>query len=178
MSDEDKVTNDNQVDLENDIQTPESNELENKVEQLQNEMEEHKNKYIRLMADFQNYQRRVNEEKATFGAIANMSLIQDILEVFDDISLALQDDNLDLDQAKSSMKIAQDKLVSSIERTGVERIEVNQGDEFNKDTMEAISTIPVQEDDKKGKVVAVISSAFKYKGKDGIIKAAKVIVGK
>lgn len=141
-------------------------------------VEEEKRKRIELMSDFQNYKKRVEQEKALFGAMANMGIIQDVLEVFDDINLALNDQDLNLEHAKDSMKSAQDKLVATAEKAGIERVSVNAGDEFDKDKMEAISAIPVQDGSQKGKVVAVISSAFKYKGKDGILKAAKVIVGK
>jgi molecular chaperone GrpE len=169
-NEEENIIND---ELDNDSQANDQLNEENV-----DELEEQRKRYLQLMADFQNYQKRIEAEKAVFGAMANMGLIQDMLEVFDDINLALNDDNLDFDNAKSSMKSAQDKIVSSIERAGVERIEVNVGDEFNKDTMEAISTFSVEEEEKKGKVIAVINSAFKYKDRDGIIKAAKVIVGK
>jgi molecular chaperone GrpE len=174
MSDEDtKDTTNTQMDNEENTSFTDS-----ELEVLKAEIETLKTKNLQLMADFQNFQRRMDGEKAMFGALANMSLIQDVLEVFDDLNMAVNDENLDLDNSKTSIKSAQDKLVSSIERAGVERINVNVGDEFNKDIMEAISTIPVQEEDKKGKVVAVISSAFKYRDRDGIIKAAKVVVGK
>jgi len=140
-------------------------------------IEEEKRKRLQLMSDFQNYQKRVEQEKAMFGAMANMSLIQEILEVFDDINLALSDAELTLEHATSSMKSAQDKLVTAIEMAGVERIPVSVGDDFDKEKMEAISTVP-GDDSQKGKVIAVISSAFKYKNKDGILKPTKVVVGK
>ncbi|MFS8131373.1 MAG: nucleotide exchange factor GrpE [Candidatus Dojkabacteria bacterium] len=140
-------------------------------------VDEEKRKRLQLMSDFQNYQKRVEQEKAVFGAMANMSLIQEILEVFDDINLALSDNELTLEHAKSSMKSAQDKLVTAIDIAGVERIPVNIGDEFDKERMEAISTVPGTPE-QQGKVIAVISSAFKYKNKDGVLKPAKVVVGK
>ncbi len=145
---------------------------------LQALLEEEKGKRLALMADFQNYQRRVSEEKSNWGAISNMALIQDLLEVSDDISLALNDETLDLDHSKTSLKSAKDKLVDSVLRAGVERIEINVGDEFNKEFMEAISTIPVKNDKEKNRVIAVISSAYKYVGKDFVLRAAKVVVGK
>jgi molecular chaperone GrpE len=139
-------------------------------------LEEEKQKRLQLMSDFQNYQKRVEGEKALFGAMANMGLVREMLEIFDDLNLALADSDLNLEHAKASMKSAQDKIVSTIESAGVERIEVKVGDEFNKDHMEAITTVPSE--DKKGKVIAVISSAFKYKDKEGVLKPAKVVVGK
>ena len=166
-----------------------NNEVTNNSETTQNtnaddiiklteEIEKQRNNYLMLMAEFQNFKKRIEGEKAMFGAIANLGIIQDILEIFDDISLALTDENLDLERSKSSLKIAQDKLLGAIGHVGVERIDIKVGDEFDKEKMEAITTIPVEDQNEKNKVVSIVSSAFKYKDKDGVIKHAKVIVGK
>ncbi|BCX14133.1 MAG: hypothetical protein KatS3mg085_665 [Candidatus Dojkabacteria bacterium] len=128
------------------------------------------------MADFDNYKKRIEKEKATFGALTNLSLIQEILEVSDDIDLALNDEDLNLEGAKEALKTAKEKLNQSINLAGVEKIEIKKGDEFDKEIMEAISVIP--DENFKNKVIAVISSAYKYKGKDGVIRPARVIVGK
>ncbi|MEP7103159.1 MAG: nucleotide exchange factor GrpE [Candidatus Dojkabacteria bacterium] len=145
---------------------------------LEAQIEEERQKRLQLMSDFQNYQRRIESEKALFGAMANMGLLKEMLEVFDDLNLALSDNDLNLEHAKSSMKSAQDKLVSAIQAAGVERINVSVGDEFNKDFMEAVSTVPTDDESQKGKIIAVISSAFKYKDKEGVLKPARVVVGK
>ncbi|MEO6729048.1 MAG: nucleotide exchange factor GrpE [Candidatus Dojkabacteria bacterium] len=141
------------------------------------QIEEERRKRIQLMSDFQNYQKRVEQDKAVFGAMANMGLVKEMLEIFDDLNLAMTDADLNLDHAKSSIKSAQDKIVTAISSAGVERLEVKVGDDFNKEIMEAISTVSGT-DEQKGKVIAVISSAFKYKNKDGVLKPAKVIIGK
>lgn len=143
---------------------------------LQSLLNDEKERRLRVMADFENYKRRIEQEKSMFGAMANMSIIQSILEIHDDVQLALDDVELDVDRAKSSLVNVQDKIKSAVGLAGVETLEVKVGDEFNSETMEAIQAI---EDDKnKGKVIAVISSAYKYSNKDGILKPAKVIVGK
>jgi molecular chaperone GrpE len=145
---------------------------------LKLELNEEKERRLRLMADFENYKRRLEQEKSLFGALANIGLIQELLEVSDDITLALNDENLNIERAKEALKLTQDKLLGSAKNAGVEKVEVNIGDEFNKETMEAVTTVPATSEDKKGKVIAVISSAYKYANKEGIIKAAKVVVGK
>lgn len=140
-------------------------------------LENEKNARLQLMADFQNFRKRVEEERALFGAMANMSLIQDLFEVFDDLNLALNDGELDLKNAVESMRSAQQKIQTASEKAGVVRIETKVGDEFDKEFMEAISMIDAGAE-MKGKVIAVISSAMKFKDRDGVIKAAKVVVGK
>ena len=150
---------------------------EKDTERLQSQLQEEQMKRIQVMADFQNYQRRIEQEKATWGAVSNMGLIREMLEVYDDIHLALNDENLTLEHAKVSMKSAQDKLVLAVTAAGVEVIDVRVGDIFDKEKMEAVSTI-VAGDEQKGKVIAVISSAYKYKDREFILKPAKVVVGK
>lgn len=152
-------------------------EISKPSDDVVSQVEEEKRKRLQLMSDFQNYQKRVEQEKAIFGAMANMGLVQEMLEIFDDLNLAIADQELNLEHAKSSIKSAQDKLVTAIQTAGVERVDVKIGDNFNKEYMEAISTVPGTED-QKGKVIAVISSAFKYKNKEGVLKPAKVVVGK
>jgi molecular chaperone GrpE len=146
------------------------------LSELMKLLEEEKNRRIQLMADFENFKKRMEQERATFGAIANMGLIQQILEIHDDLQLAISDANLDKDSAIESIKTAQDKIKRAATLAGVEAVEIKIGDDFDSSKMEAITTVPDEKN--KNKVVAVISSAYKYVGKDGIIKAAKVVVGK
>lgn len=144
---------------------------------LQSQLEEERMKRIQVMADFQNYQKRIDQERSTWGAISNMALIRESLEIYDDLHLALNDENLSLEHAKISIKSAQDKLLVSVAAAGIEVIDIKVGDNFDKEKMEAVSTIEAGED-QKNKVVAVVSSAFKYKDKEFILKPAKVVVGK
>jgi molecular chaperone GrpE len=153
-----------------------ANQQADNLSELELQLTEEKGKRLQLMADFQNFQRRVEAERATWGAMSNMSIIQDLLEVSDDIQLALQDTDLNLESSKISLKSAQDKLVSAAQSAGIEKVEVNIGDEFDKEKMEAVSTVPSPEN--AGKVIAVITSAYKYTNKEGILKPAKVVVGK
>ncbi len=153
-------------------------DLQNDINKLQADLEKEKELRLHLMADFQNFKKRNEQDKATWGAISNMGLIQDILEVYDDMQLALQDDNLNIEHAKTSLKSAQDKLVQAAERAGIAKIDVKVGEVFDKEKMEAVSVVPVQDENQKGKVIAVITTAYKYQNRDGILKAAKVVVGK
>ncbi|MCA9386481.1 nucleotide exchange factor GrpE [Candidatus Dojkabacteria bacterium] len=151
-------------------------EENNELEQLQQELTEEKERRLRVMADFENFKKRIEGEKSMFGAMANMGLIQEILEINDDLQLAIDDSDLDLERAKSSITTAQEKLKATVRNAGIEAIEIKVGDDFDSSTMEAIQAV---EDEKNaGKVIAVITSAYKYADKDGILKPAKVIVGK
>lgn len=177
MSKKDKPKQNNQSRNKQSKKNPEKKQTNDSQSQsLDAQLADLKNKNLQLMADFQNYKKRMDQERATFGAIANMGLIQEILEVYDDLELAIVDEQLDLERAKSSIQNAQSKLINAAKIAGIEKVEVEVGSDFDKEKMEAISTVPNPE--MKDKVIAVISSAYKYVGKDGILKAAKVIVGK
>jgi molecular chaperone GrpE len=166
-SDEDFESNDTNTDA-----------LDTKVAELEQKLQEETNRRLSLMSDFQNYQKRIEGEKSLFGAMANMGIISSILEIHDDLELAMNDETLDLENAKHAMKTAQSKIVQTVASAGVEAIMVKVGDEFNKEHMEAVSMIQAPNEEMKGKVIAVISSAYKYKDREGVFKPAKVVVGK
>ncbi len=155
-----------------------SMELSSRIDALEKQLQDESNRRLSLMSDFQNYQKRIEGEKALFGAMANMGIISSVLEIHDDLELALNDETLDLENAKASIKNAQGKIVQTVATAGVESISVKVGDVFDKEVMEAVSMIQAPNEDMKGKVIAVISSAYKYKDREGVFKPAKVVVGK
>lgn len=147
------------------------------IEKLKKELEAEKEKRLVLMSDFQNYKKRIEAERASFGAIANISIIEMVMEVFDDIGLALSDSNLSIEQAKISLESAKNKIKNLVESSGFEVLNIKIGDVFDHSKMEAISTIEAGEEN-KNKVIAIVNSGMKLKDKDNIIKPAKVVVGK
>lgn len=143
---------------------------------LEQQLTDEKRRRLQVMADFDNYRKRMESERSTFGALANIGIIQEILEIFDDLQLAMNDDSLEIQGAKQAITTAQEKLKAAASHAGVVTLDINQGDEFDSSVMEAVTTIP--DADNAGKVVAVISSGFKYASKEGVIKPAKVVIGK
>lgn len=146
------------------------------IQQLKKEIESLKMTNLQLIADFQNYRNRIENEKEIFGTLATLDLSKEILEIYDDLNFAINDDNLDFENSLSSLKTAQEKIINSLKNTGIEMVEVKVGDLFDKEKMEAISTVANEE--LKGKVVTVLSSAFKFRSRDSLIRHAKVIIGK
>lgn len=181
MNDSDNQTTDPQGDQDNSQQVEDAsdaNPLQLEVDELKQALEQQKHQHLLTRADFENYRRNVDKEKAKFGAIANMQLVTQILEVIDDIQLALQDEGLTKDRAEEMLKIAQDKLGTAVLIAGLEKIEVKVGDVYQASKMEAITTAPVESEDKHNTVVAVISAGYQYSGQGDILKTAKVVVGK
>jgi molecular chaperone GrpE (heat shock protein) len=159
-------------------ETVDTDLLDSKVSELEQKLQEETNRRLSLMSDFQNYQKRIEGEKSLFGAMANMGIISSVLEIHDDLELAMNDETLDLENAKNAIKTAQSKIVQTVASAGVESILVKIGDDFNKEHMEAVSMIQAPNEEMKGKVIAVISSAYKYRDREGVFKPAKVVVGK
>lgn len=136
------------------------------------------NKVMQLMADFDNYRRRTESEKVKYVAMGNMSLLMQIADVRDDISLAQSDANLDLEAAKQMLSTVKDKITQTMAIGGLAVLEVNKGDKFDSQTMEAITTIAKTEDAEANTVADVVASGYKHVQTNEIVKTAKVVVFK
>ncbi|MDP3726690.1 MAG: nucleotide exchange factor GrpE [bacterium] len=129
------------------------------------EIEELDNKYKRALADYQNLEKRVREERANWIKTANKELLLRILPVLDTLILANQH------APNEGLKLSIQQFLSALKTEGVEKIEVI-GKQFDPITMECIATIEGEE----GKVLEEIR--FGYKLYDIILRVAQVKVGK
>lgn len=133
---------------------------------------------MQLMADFENMRKRAETDKAKYALLGNMMLVSQIAEIGDDIQLSLNDANLEINHAKEMLKAVQDKLTAALQSSGLSQVAVNKGDKFDSATMEAITTIPVQEGFEANTVADVVSAGYKHNQTDEIVKTAKVVVFK
>ena len=148
------------------------------TEELKEQIEALKSSKLQVMADFENFRKRMEEEKSKFGLMANMMIVSILLEMLDELERALTDDEIKSARATEVLKLFRDKLLSAVMAAGVEKVDIEIGAAFDSRTMEAITSIPVPDEAQEGKVIDIISSAFKYSNKDEILKTAKVVVGK
>lgn len=151
-------------------------ELEKELEQVRAELEEMKDKYLRLMAEFDNYKKRTAKEKLEMHRQAVEEVIGKLLSVFDDFDRAkeLADDENSPETFSEGVELVYKKLQDVLKSLGVERI-VPTGEEFNPDEHEAITRVPVEDEERKGKVIETVEKG--YRVKDKIIRHPKVIVG-
>lgn len=151
-------------------------ELEKKVEELENKTAKDKDDYIRLMAEFDNYRRRTSQEKLELVSMASTDTIKGLLPVLDDCERALKVlmESDDSDAAKEGTELIYNKLMSYLKTKGLAVIEA-MGQEFDTDLHEAVAQFPVQEDAQKGKVFDVVQTGYTLNGK--VIRFAKVVVG-
>lgn len=141
------------------------------------ELEEQKEKYIRLLAEFENFKRRTAKERIDLFKTAGQDLIKDLLPAVDDIdraSIAVNDAK-DINAVKEGLTLIGEKIKNILNQKGLKEIECL-GLDFNADMMEAITEIPAPAENLKGKVVEVLEKGYTLNEK--IIRYPKVIVGK
>ena len=144
------------------------------IVELKKEMDELRDKYVRLYADFDNYKKRTAKEKLETIQTASKEIIKELLPVIDDFERALKALEGD-SEAKNGMQLIYNKLVSNLTAKGLTPMETV-GKEFNVDEHEAITEIPVSNPKQAGKVIDQVEKGYYLNCK--LIRFAKVIVGK
>jgi molecular chaperone GrpE len=149
-------------------------ETETELEQLKAQLEEEKNKYLYLVAEFDNFRRRTSRERLELMQTAGKEVIISLLEVLDDA------DRAEVELAKKGkedegVKLVFHKLRALLQGRGLKVMETL-GADFDADKHEAITEIPAPADELKGKVVDEIQKGYLLN--DKIIRFAKVVVGK
>ena len=160
-------------------QEQEQNQAEavSEMDLLKKELEEQKEKFIRLYADFDNFKRRSAKERVELIQTAGREVIQSLLEVMDDCDRAekqMQKSD-DVAQIKEGIQLVFIKLRNTMHSKGLKEMKTI-GEEFNADFHEAITEIPVGDENMKGKVVDEVEKGYTLS--DKIIRFAKVVVGK
>jgi molecular chaperone GrpE len=169
--------------MQNEEQAPAENtenevrETISEVDQLKLDVEEQKQKFIRLYAEFDNFKRRNAKERVELIQTAGRDVIQSLLEVMDDCDRAekqLQTSE-DLQQIKQGIQLVFTKFRNTLQSKGVKEMK-SIGEEFNPDIHEAITEIPVNDPSMVGKVVDEVEKGYTLNEK--IIRYSKVVVGK
>lgn len=151
-------------------------ELVKKINELEETVAKHKDDYIRLMAEFDNFRRRTSQEKLELVSMASTETIKGLLPVLDDCERALKVllESDDSDAAKEGTELIYSKLMGYLKSKGLAVIEAL-NKPFDTDLHEAVAQFPVQEEEQKGKVFDVVQTGYTLNGK--VIRFAKVVVG-
>jgi molecular chaperone GrpE len=147
------------------------------IDQLKADLADQKDKYLRLMAEFENFRRRTAKERLDLIQTAGKDVIVSMLEVMDDCDRAEKQLNSteDISLQKEGIQLVFNKVRSTLQSKGVTPMESLHKD-FNVELHEAITEIPVTDNKQKGKVVDEITKGYFLN--DKIIRFAKVVVGK
>ncbi len=159
------------------IQEPEVEKATNEFENLETEIAELKDKYLRLFAEFDNYKRRVARERMELIQTAGKEVITSMLDVLDDFERAEKQIQVtdDVEQVKEGVMLVFNKLRSTLSSKGLKPME-SIGEEFDVEKHEAISEIPSPTPEMKGKVIDEVQKGYSLNNK--LIRFARVIVGK
>lgn len=149
---------------------------ESETEKLQRELAEAGDKYLRLMAEFDNYRRRTARERLDLIETAGEEVLKGFLPVMDDCERALETlRNSDASAAAiEGTEIILNKLTNYLKSKGVEKIDAK-GKPFNTDEHEAIAQFPAPTPEQKNTVIDVTQNGYLLHGK--VIRYAKVVVG-
>jgi molecular chaperone GrpE len=141
------------------------------------ELAELKDKYIRLMAEFENFRRRTAKERIDLAKTATQDLMGELLPVIDDMERARQsmEATKDVDAMLQGLELVFHKLKHVTQQKGLKPIDIKAGDSFDSDMHEAVTQIPAPSEELKGKIVDVIEKGYTLN--DKVIRFAKVIIG-
>jgi molecular chaperone GrpE len=154
----------------------EGKELE-KIEQLEQELADLKDKFIRQAAEFDNFRKRTAKERLEMIQTAGKEVIGQLLEVLDDADRAQKQLEIsdDFAAAKEGSILIFNKLRTILQGRGLKPME-SIGTDFNPDLHEAITEIPAPSPEQAGKVLDEVVKGYYLN--DKIIRFAKVVVGK
>lgn len=162
---EDEAANDNKEEEKRDPLTVALEEIENL-----------KDKYLRSVAEFDNYRKRTLKEKAELILNGSEKAVQAFLPIIDDMERAIHSAETtdDIETVKEGMKLICQKTFKVMESLGVKKIDTADAD-FNTDFHEAVAMVPGMGDDKKGKILDCVQAGYTLN--DKVIRHAKVAVG-
>lgn len=143
-------------------------------EKLQQQVADLKDRYLRQVAEFDNYKKRTLKEKADLILNGSEKTITAILPILDDFERAISDKNEDPKAIHEGFELIYKKFIKALESLGVKKIDTD-GKDFTTDNMEAIAMVPGVADDKKGKVIDCVQAGYTLN--DKVIRHAKVAVG-
>ena len=147
---------------------------EDPLEKANKEIAELKDKYLRTLAEFDNYKKRTLKEKAELILNGGEKTVKAVLPVLDDFERALKDKSDDPKAIKDGVTMIFNKFVKTLESLGVKKIDATDKD-FDTDFHEAVAMVPGMGDDKKGKVIDCVQTGYTLN--DKVIRHAKVAVG-
>ena len=161
---------------ENAVPMTHEEELEKELETAQETIEEQKDKYLRLSAEFDNYRKRTMKEKAELILNGGEKSLSSILPVVDDFERAIKtmETATDVQAVKEGVELIYNKFMATLAQNGVKVIETKD-QPLNTDYHEAIAVIPAPSEAQKGKILDCVQTGYTLN--DKVLRHAKVVVG-
>ena len=176
IQDEEVIKDEKDTKSKKKTKSSKKDKLTDRIEELEQELSESKDKFLRLFAEFDNFKKRTAKERIDFRATAGMDALQAFLPVMDDFDRAKkvaenEDNNEELSEG---VKLVYQKLRSVLTSKGIKVME-STGETFDPELHEAITEIPAPTEDMKGKIIDTIEQGYYLN--DKIIRYARVVVG-
>ena len=150
------------------------NSEEKKINELETQLVESNEKYLRLLAEWENYRKRTTKEKSKSIEYGKELIISKVLSILDDFDRAQKAG--EKNEKGDGFLLINQKLFDILQKEGLKKISILPGEEFDVNLHEAISQIPTEKKELKGKVVEEIEAGYLLNEK--IIRFTKVVIGK
>ena len=146
------------------------------IQELEDQVQELQDKYLRLFAEFDNYKKRMVKERLEMIDQAGQNTISQLLPILDDFDRAKQsaDDDSTDESFSEGISLVYNKLHNTLKTMGLNPMETT-GEMFDPEFHEAMTEIPAQDPEQKGRIIDTIEKGYTLK--DRIIRYAKVVVG-
>ena len=173
---EEEVDTETDTESVTETETEAVEEAEDELSALKSQVADLNDKYLRSVAEFDNYRKRTLKERAELILNGGEKVLTAILPVVDDMERAIENGAKtdDPQVLREGMELIYHKLVKVLESQGVTAIDTTDAD-FDTDVHEAVAMVPGMGDDKKGKVIDCVQKGYKLNEK--VIRHAKVAVG-
>ena len=176
IQDEEVIKDEKDTKSKKKTKSSKKDKLTDRIKELEQELSESKDKFLRLFAEFDNFKKRTAKERIDFRATAGMDALQAFLPVMDDFDrakkVAENEDNNE--EFSEGVKLVYQKLKSVLTSKGIKVME-STGETFDPELHEAITEIPAPTEDMKGKIIDTIEQGYYLN--DKIIRYARVVVG-
>jgi molecular chaperone GrpE len=148
--------------------------LEEAVRRLEDQLEEARDRHLRLAAEYDNYRKRAVRERSELGDRAQATLVARLLDVLDDMDRLGTDGGVaSVEQLRQAVELVDKKLWKELQAAGLERIDPV-GEAFDPSVHEAVSTIPAPSRDQDHQVSATFQPGYRFKGT--LVRPARVQV--
>ncbi|MEZ7949588.1 MAG: nucleotide exchange factor GrpE [Flavobacteriaceae bacterium] len=176
MSNKENTQEEEIKNTEQEAQVEESQEVVVEEPTAEELIQQEKDKYLRLFAEFENYKKRTSKERIELFKTASQELMTSLLPIMDDFDRGLTEIKKVKDkELLKGMQLINDKFKNTLTLKGLTEIEVKKGDVFDAEIHEAITQIPAPSDKLKGKVIDAVEKGYKLGEK--IIRYPKVVIG-
>jgi len=150
-------------------------DVSKQLEELNESLNQEKEKYLRLFAEFENFKKRTTKERIELFKTAGQEVISAILPILDDFERAINQTPEEYKKSIEGFLLINNKLADVLKSNGLNVTETKIGDAFDAEIHEAITLIPTQDDAQKGKIIDITEKGYQLG--DKIIRFPKVVVG-